>query len=197
MDSSALAWWHRPDVAITIDYGQLAAKAELRASAAICEELGIPHSIVHVDCRSLGSGDMSGEAPDVHAPNSDWWPYRNQMLITFAGMRAISLGVTQLLLGAVASDGSHADGRSGFFERIDELMAFQEGGLRVSAPANGMTTVELIRKSGIPASSLAWAHSCHKADVACGQCRGCNKYFEVFDELGFDLERLGAAPAAR
>ncbi|WP_424681012.1 7-cyano-7-deazaguanine synthase [Frateuria sp. YIM B11624] len=195
MDSSALAWWIRPEVAITIDYGQLAAEAEIRASAAVCRELGLSHTVVSIDCRSLGSGDMAGGEPDVHAPCSDWWPYRNQLLATIAGMRAIALGVDRLLVGTVASDGSHADGRPGFFDRIDSLMAFQEGGLRVLAPAIAMSTSELIRVSGIPASSLAWAHSCHKANVPCGQCRGCNKYFEVFHELGFDLERAGPAPA--
>jgi len=196
MDSSALAWLVRPDVAITIDYGQLAATAELAASAAIAKACGTAHIPLHIDCRSLGSGDMAGEAPDALAPASDWWPYRNQMLITFAAMKAIALSATTLLIGTVTSDGTHADGREGFFSRIDDLMAFQEGGLRVLAPAIGMTTPELIRKSGIPASVLAWAHSCHKANVPCGQCRGCNKYFEVFDELGLDLDRSGAATTA-
>src|SRR5262249_594846 len=97
MDSAAMAWWKHPDLAITIDYGQLAAEAELRASAAICHELGIRHSTVRVDCRALGSGDMAGQPADAHAPASDWWPYRNQMLITFAAMRCIALGATQLL----------------------------------------------------------------------------------------------------
>jgi 7-cyano-7-deazaguanine synthase len=196
MDSSALAWWLRPDIAITIDYGQLAAEAEIRASTAVCQDLHINHSIVRIDCRSLGSGDLAGEAPDAHAPASDWWPYRNQLLVTFAGMRALGLGANRLLVGTVASDGTHADGRPGFYEHLDALMAFQEGQLRIEAPAIDMTTADLIRRSGIPASSLAWAHSCHKANVVCGQCRGCNKYFEVFHELGYDLEHVGLAPAA-
>jgi len=195
MDSSALAWWHRPDLAITIDYGQLAAQAELRASAVICRELGIEHTTIEIDCRSLGSGDMAGIQPDSRAPCSDWWPYRNQLLATFAGMRAIALGMDRLLIGTVANDGSHADGRSQFVGLLDSLMAFQEGGLRISAPAIELSTSELIRISGIPASSLAWAHSCHKANVACGQCRGCNKYFEVFHELGYDLEHIRSTQA--
>jgi len=183
-------------MAITIDYGQLAAEAELRASAAICDELGIQHSTVRVDCRALGSGDMAGEPADTHAPASDWWPYRNQMLVTLAAMRCIALGATRLLIGTVKSDGSHADGRPEFVAHVDALLAAQEGTLRLEAPAIELTTQALIRASGIPARSLAWAHSCHKANVACGQCRGCNKYFEVFDELGYDLERAGGTDAA-
>lgn len=188
MDSSALAWWQRPDIAITIDYGQLAAQAEVAAAAVICELLQIRHAVVQVDCRTLGSGDMAGEVPNPHAPATDWWPYRNQMLITFAGMKAIAMGASRLLIGAVANDSTHADGRLRFFELINALMVFQEGLLSVEAPAITMTTMQLVRRSGIPPSALAWSHSCHKANVSCGQCRGCNKYFEVYDELGYDLD---------
>ncbi|MFT7776626.1 7-cyano-7-deazaguanine synthase [Roseateles sp.] len=103
MDSLSIAWWKRPDVAITVDYGQLPAQAERSAVASVCAQLGIEHHIVGIDCRALGSGDMAGSTPNEHPPASDWWPYRNQMLITFAVMRAISLGVQRLLIGTVMS----------------------------------------------------------------------------------------------
>jgi len=67
---------------------------------------------------------------------------------------------------------------------MDGLMKFQEGGLRVVAPAIGFTTAELVRMVGVPAGLLAWSHSCHKADIACGDCRGCNKYLATYVELG-------------
>lgn len=182
MDSLCIAWWLRPEIAITVDYGQLPAQAEKDASAAVCAELGIEHHIVSIDCRSLGSGDMAGVAASDHAPASDWWPYRNQMLITFAVMKAIGLGAQRLLIGTVKSDGSHADGTPQFVDAISRLVALQEGGIVVEAPAIALSTAELVSKSRIPEASLAWAHSCHKANVACGNCRGCNKYFEVLRE---------------
>lgn len=184
MDSLSIAWWKRPDIAITIDYGQLAASAERAASAAVCRELGIEHHIVAIDCRALGSGDMAGSTASEHAPASDWWPYRNQMLLTFAAMKAIQLGVGRLFIGTVRSDGKHADGTPGFVQAISSLVAMQEGGLVIEAPAIEMSTEELVRRAKVPSSFLAWAHSCHKANVACGDCRGCNKYFEVLHELG-------------
>ena len=189
MDSLALAWWMRPDIALTLDYGQLAAKAEIEASHAVCQKLDIIHHIISVDCRALGSGDMAGEKSDKFAPASDWWPYRNQLLITLAAMKAISLGVTNLWLGTVKSDGSHKDGTQKFISAISDLLSLQEGGLVVEAPAINLSTVELVKKSGVPASLLAWAHSCHKSHIACGNCRGCNKYMEVFNEVGYDLDK--------
>lgn len=185
MDSIAIAWWKRPQLALTIDYGQKAAKAEKLAAAQICKVLEIRHEVISVDCTSLGSGDMAGQPPDAAAQTSDWWPYRNQLLITLACMRAISEGMKTLYIGTVLSDGeSHVDGTPGFVKKMDDLMAFQEGGLRVIAPAIELSAADLIRSSGIPPSLLAWAHSCHKADIACGDCRGCNKYLSTYRELG-------------
>jgi len=187
MDSLSIAWWKRPNVAITLDYGQLAAEAELRASKAICAILDIEHHVLRVDCRLLGSGDMAGVKADANAPASDWWPYRNQLLATLAAMKAISLGATHLWLGTVKSDGSHRDGTQEFVDALDRLLSLQEGGMRVEAPAIGLSTAELVRLARVPFDQLAWAHSCHKANVACAQCRGCNKYFEVLEELQRDV----------
>ena len=185
MDSLAIAWWKRPELAITLNYGQKAAEAEKLASAQVCKTLGIRHEIVSVDCRALGSGDMAGAPPDAAAQTSDWWPYRNQLLITLASMQAISRGMQTLYIGTVLSDGeSHLDGTPEFVQKMDELMAYQEGHLRVVAPAISLTTVELIRLVDVPPGLLAWSHSCHKANIACGNCRGCNKYIETYRELG-------------
>jgi len=186
MDSIALAYWKRPQVAFTVDYGQAAAPAELAASRQIASDLGIRHEVVVADCSSLGSGDMAGAPPLGLAPASEWWPYRNQLLVTLAGMRAVAIGVTELMVGSVASDGVHADGRADFYAAIDGLMSLQEGGLRVTAPALHLATAELVRTSGIPGELLAWAHSCHVGPLACGQCRGCVKHFEVTAELTGD-----------
>ena len=185
MDSIALAWWKRPEFAITIDYGQRAAHAEKVAAAQVCKELSLPHEVIEVDCSSLGSGDMAGAPTDPSGMTSDWWPYRNQLLVTLACMRAIARGAEVIYIGTVKSDGeSHLDGTKEFVRKMDELMAYQEGGLRVVAPAIELSTTELIRTAGVPPSLLAWSHSCHKANIACGDCRGCNKYLETYRELG-------------
>ncbi len=186
----SLAWWKRPDIAFTLNYGQIAAEAEIEASRVVCEQLNIPHHVIEVDCRQLGSGDMAGSEANSLAPASDWWPYRNQLLITLAAMKAISFGVTHLWLGTVKSDGSHRDGTSEFISAISNLLELQEGGIKVAAPAIELSTAELVCESGIPPNVLAWAHSCHKSHIACGNCRGCNKYMEVFLQVGYELDRF-------
>lgn len=186
MDSASIAWWKRPEVAITVDYGQRPAQAEITASAAACQAMGIRHEVVRADCSSLGSGDMAGTAPAAVAPVPEWWPFRNQLILTLAGMAAVRLGVTHLMVGALATDGAHADGRPEFVDAISRLMSLQEGGITVSAPAIGMDAAELVRTSGIPREVLAWAHSCHVGNLACGGCRGCVKHYRTWEALGWD-----------
>jgi 7-cyano-7-deazaguanine synthase len=183
MDSIAVAFWQRPEIAITIDYGQRAAEAEIAAASQVAKEIGMQHEIITIDCRAIGSGDMAGNDALGVAPVPEWWPFRNQLLVTFAAARGITLGVAEVMTGSVSSDGTHADGRPEFYDAMDRVTAMQEGGIRISAPALTMTTAELVRHSGVPREILAWAHSCHTGNLACGQCRGCVKHYQVTKEI--------------
>lgn len=186
MDSISLAAWLKPNAAITIDYGQVCAAAEICAAKHVSMVLGIEHHTIRADCSSLGSGDLSGSSPLPCAPETDWWPFRNQLLITLAAMHAVRLGIKRLLLGTVRSDAFHVDGTEKFIEAVDRVVQMQEGGISIVAPAIAMTSTELIQKSGIEFSLLSWAHFCHVSDFACGLCRGCNKHREVMGALGHE-----------
>lgn len=184
MDSVSLAYMCRPSVAITIDYGQLAAAGEVRAAAAVADALGMRHEVVEVDLRSLGSGEMVGRQPLSVSPVPEWWPFRNQMLVTFAAMKGVALGVDRLLLGTVKDDVAHADGSREFIDAMDSTLRLQEGGLRLEAPAIDLAPVDLVRRSKVPWDVLAWSHSCHVSEYACGVCRGCHKHYETCEAIG-------------
>ncbi len=185
MDSYALAYLERPDIAVTIDYGQRPAAAEIRAARILTDRLSIQHVTISVDLSALGSGDLAGTPAMENAPASDWWPYRNQALITLAAMRLIPYGIKRLMIATVGTDSNLRDGTKEFVQMISDLLAMQEGAMLVEAPAVNISTVDLVKKSGIPYSLLAWAHSCHTDNIACGQCRGCVKHREIVAELGY------------
>ncbi|PJJ59405.1 7-cyano-7-deazaguanine synthase [Hymenobacter chitinivorans] len=190
MDSIAIAYWKRPAIAVTLDYGQLPAQAEIDASKAVAAALGIQHEIVQVNCRALGSGDLAGTTSLSNAPTAEWWPYRNQLLLTLAAMHLSRLQVTELMIGTVATDqSSHKDGHEHFVSLMNQLVSFQEGGLQITAPAISLTTAELVRISGITRSLLCYAHSCQKSNLACGECGGCEKYRATMQEL-YEAEGL-------
>lgn len=183
IDSIALAYWKKPQIAFTINYGQKPAVAEIRSSKTVCDILGIKHVIIEADCSHLGSGDLSATNALEIAPSSEWWPYRNQLLVTLASMKAITLDVDELIVGSVLSDGFHKDGTGNFYSLLHALMNYQESNITISAPAITLTSTELVISSGVPSEILFYAHSCHKNNIPCCQCRGCNKYIEVIKNL--------------
>jgi 7-cyano-7-deazaguanine synthase len=184
MDSIALAFLWRPALAITIDYGQRPARAEIDASAAACDDMGIEHCVIRADCAALGSGDLAGSPALSIAPVPEWWPFRNQLLVTLGAIECVRRGIPGMVIGTVKSDGSHADGTTRFIEAMSALLETQEGALTLEAPAIEWTSAQLVRRAEIPMEVLAWAHSCHTSDFACGRCRGCTKHFETMQELG-------------
>jgi 7-cyano-7-deazaguanine synthase len=184
LDSTALAYKHKPDIAFNINYGQCAAEAENRAAHAVCDALSIKLISIEIDCSDLGSGDLTGRPAIGIAPKSDWWPFRNQLLITLCAMKAVEFDCSSILIGTVKSDQYHTDGTPEFVRNINQLMISQEGGLKIEAPDINLTTTELIRSSNVPFELLALSHSCHKANLPCANCRGCNKHYSTLKELG-------------
>ncbi|WP_135662119.1 7-cyano-7-deazaguanine synthase [Halorhabdus rudnickae] len=183
LDSATLAYTHRPDLTVTVDYGQCCAEAEIQASAQIADQLNLQHEVIEVDCKHLGAGTMASQQETNLGDTPEWWPYRNQLVITLVAMDVIHRGANQLLVGAVADDHSHADGQAEFFELMDSLLSFQEGNLRVAAPAIDKTTEEFVREARPPESLLGWTHSCTASNAACGECRSCKKRQRVLTRI--------------
>lgn len=184
IDSTSVAAWHGCDGTLTIDYGQVSARGEINAAVAVAAALRVTNETVVVDASAVGSGFLAGRRPWNDSVPPEWWPFRNQLLATIGAAYALGNGYSEVLLGAVAGDGArHADGSQAFFERLDALVAMQEGGIRVRAPARHLTALELLRESGLSRDVLGWTHSCHKSDLACGDCPGCWKRQQLLDEL--------------
>lgn len=181
VDSTALAWTARPDRLLFVDYGQRAAAGELRASRSIAAELDLVLDERRVDLAAFGRGSMTGPAALPGLPPENW-PYRNQMLITLAAMTYADAPRLVILLGTVASDAEHPDGRPAFLDAIDETLRVQSGA-RVEAPSRHLATLDLVRSSGLPRGTLGWTFSCHTGEWACGQCRGCCKRAAVVEAI--------------
>ncbi len=177
LDSTALAAMDRPEGCLFINYGQMAAEAERRAATQVALELGLRLDTVDIATGRLGAGLMAeGSEPAREQPevSPEWWPFRNQLLITVGASWAVTRGYSKVLIGTVASDVSrHRDGSAEFITAMDHLVAMQEGGLRVAAPARHLTTAELIKVSGVGDEVLGWTHSCHRANLPCARCPGC------------------------
>ena len=184
IESTCIALISRPDALITIDYGQICAEGEVRAATFIAKRLEIRHEVLYAQLANFGAGDLVGKAPISSGNATEYWPFRNQMLITLAAMKYIREGISEIIIGTVAGDAIHPDGTEEFIDRIAIVINTQHPGLSVTAPAIEMTTEQLVAKSQIEQELLGWTFSCHKANVPCGHCRGCNKSIELFRKIG-------------
>lgn len=183
IDSICLAYGLKPEIAYTIDYGQLPANREIYVSKIICDIVGIKHEIIRVDCSSLGTGSLINKESLKISPSDEWWPFRNQLLITLALMRCIKDNVHELFLASVKSDNFHCDGSSDFYNLINNLVSYQEGNINVICESLEFYSHELAIKYNVPLEILSLAHSCHKSNIACGKCSGCLKQLKVRYEL--------------
>lgn len=186
VDSICLAYKIKPDFAYTIDYGQTVAEREIYVSKFICKELGISHRIIKVDCRNLGTGTLANAMNLDISPSEEWWPFRNQLLITLAAMQGIKDCISELYLASVKSDSFHKDGTFEFYNLSNKLLSFQEGNIKVICPTLDYYTHELVKNYNVPLELVSIAHSCHISNLACGKCSGCLKQLRVRHEIGIE-----------
>lgn len=186
VDSICLVCGIKPEIAYTIDYGQNVAKREIYVSNYICNKLNIEHKVIKVDCKHLGSGSLVNSVSADISPSEEWWPFRNQLLITIASMQAIKDSVKQIYLASVKSDNFHKDGTKDFYKLINNLLFFQEGKIAVICPTLEYFSHELIEKYNVPINLITIAHSCHISNLACGKCSGCVKQLKVRHELNIE-----------
>lgn len=186
VDSICLTYGIKPHIAYTIDYGQTVAEREIYVSEFICKELGIEHKCIKVDCRRLGSGTLANAKNHNLSPSAEWWPYRNQLLITLACMQGIKDDVQELYLASVKSDSFHKDGTKEFYDFVNTLVEYQEGKMKIFCPTLNYYSHELVDIFNVPTELLTIAHSCHISNTACGKCSGCIKQLKIRYELNIE-----------
>lgn len=147
-------------------------------------ELGLPLHNLKADCSAVGSGLMCNGASAAVAPAEEWWPFRNQLLVTLAAAWGTRHDVSEIMLGSVKSDGERQiDGSRAFYQTLDQLISMQEGKINVVTPAIELTSIDLIRESGLDGKILGWTHSCHTSEWACGTCPGCRRHEEIISAV--------------
>lgn len=200
VDSAAVASLYTPDAGLFVDYGQRPAGGERRAAREIAGHFQLRLHEVTVDLSAIGDGLLQhSHAAAHHAPTPEWYPYRNQLLVTVAASRALALGFNTVWIGLTDDDQTrHADGTTVFVGVLRRLLQLQEGGIDLAAPAHHQTSVDLVRDAHLPNSIVERTLSCHVAAIACGQCPGCLKRSVVRsqtrDNFGLGKTDDGAVP---
>jgi 7-cyano-7-deazaguanine synthase len=180
IESTALAFWLRPSLCITVDYGQVTATAEVEASQAVASALKLEHITLAAKANFLSVGLLSGSR-GTGEDGEEFWPFRNQLVATIAGMAIFERNLKILVFGTVAHDRRFADGTQRFFKVLNSLMGLQPGNIEIQTPAIGLTTEQLLLRSKLPHRIFGLTFSCHRGTIPCGDCPGCRKHISISD----------------
>jgi|LGOV01.1.fsa_nt_gb 7-cyano-7-deazaguanine synthase len=175
IESTILAYEYKPDIAITIDYGQPSASSEIKSSKYVCSVLKIKHIVLNFDIYKGTQNLKSGV--------QEWIPFRNQFLITLTLMTLVEYNIHEILIGTVKTDQIHPDGRIEFINKINSLLLLEDYTIKVVAPFIEFTSEDLLVQTKIPLRLLAIVHSCTSSSIACNTCNSCKKYYHFFSEF--------------
>ena len=161
VDSSTLLWLLAEQdlspVALFVNYGQAAAKAESAAVARVCKAVGAPLRNVRYSGMSFGSGEIRG---------------RNAYLLHTALIEfPASSGV--VALGIHAGTG-YADCSPEFVDVMQRSYDFHTGGeVTVAAPFLDWTKEQVYALAAQLKVPLEQTYSCESASQPCGECQSC------------------------
>jgi 7-cyano-7-deazaguanine synthase len=166
LESTALAYGEKPDLCLTVDYGQPALIGEIHASKEICNILHIKHKIIATDAYDHNRKNASEQ--------KSWWPNRNQLLISIAAAFSGHEAESYIYIGLVKDD-VYSDCKPDFLSAMNKLLEMQESRCQVIAPGINLSTLNVLHNYKVPYNLLSLTLSCHTGPLACGQCNGCKK----------------------
>jgi 7-cyano-7-deazaguanine synthase len=186
----------RPVVALTVDYGQKAARQELAAAYRIARALDVPYRTVFLPfLREAARGALVDRAQDVPRPaaadlddvegraresaRAVWVPNRNGAFIAMAATYAESQGAGQVVVGFNREEGAtFADNTPEFLEATNRALACSTSNhVRVVSPTIGFDKVQIVQaavRDNVPIE-LCW--SCYLGEnEPCGTCESCRRF---------------------
>jgi 7-cyano-7-deazaguanine synthase len=199
--------------ALSIDYGQRHAQAELRAAYAVAAHYGVRHAVA--DLSELGPllgrsaltahhGTGAVDVPDGHYADESMRatvvPNRNAILASVAVGFAVAARADVVVLGVHAGDHPiYPDCRPEFLTALNTLVKVANDGFAppvVDAPFLTFDKAAIVARGvalGVPLE-LTW--SCYRGgSVHCGTCGTCVERAEAFTVAGHRDPTRYAAPA--
>jgi 7-cyano-7-deazaguanine synthase len=201
LDSSAnLALCHaldKPILALTVDYGQRAAKKEIQAAKKLCSHYKVKHEVLDLPWL----GDLGGSAltdskksmPHLEPYQLDqaeltqetarsvWVPNRNGVLISAAAAYAESLDAQQVVVGFNREEAAtFPDNSTEFLRRSSEALVLSTAtAVRVFCYTDQLDKREIVAKlrETDPEFPFDLVWSCYEGkEKPCGQCESCRRF---------------------
>ena len=193
------------ELALTFDYGQKSAQAEVDASKKICEYYKITHKVIplpwlgEITQTSLVSNDKIPTDDELNDPTesakSVWVPNRNGLFLNIAGSFADSQNYDYIIIGANKEEGeTFPDNTQEFIDAVNQEFKFSTlKHPKIIAPLinkNKNDIVNLALSNNIP---LDLVMSCYQNGIGhCGMCESCVrlKHALEFNNAQYYLDKI-------
>lgn len=204
LDSSAnlafTAYFDEPVLALTIDYGQRAAAAEIAAAKKIAAYYGVEHQVFDLKwLGALGGSALTSQSiqvPEIASTKLDdlataketarqvWVPNRNGLFINVAAAIAESKKLQQVVVGFNKEEAATFPDNSSQFLGVATLSLkySTSNGVKVACYTDMMNKTEIVQalrnlEKPFP-FELVW--SCyHNGEKMCGKCESCQRFMRA------------------
>lgn len=171
------------ELALTFDYGQKSAMAEIKASEKICDYYNIQHKVIKLDW--LKSITHTSLVSDLNVPEgiqntskSVWVPNRNGLFLNIAACFADGEDYDYIIIGANKEEAeTFSDNTKEFIERINSEFKYSTSKHpEVVAPLINFDKNAIVKQALDNSIPLEYVMSCYQNnDKHCGKCESCTR----------------------
>lgn len=213
--AAAMAEGGEAVLAITADYGQMAAEREIEAARRVASALGVPHRVVPLpflaeiargnpllDSRaslpepSAAEIEAGGEATRASAA-AVWVPNRNGLLVAVAAAYAEGFGAGRIVTGFNREEAeTFPDNSRAFLEAATASLALStRNAVRLESPTADLDKAAIVKLGRSLGAPLEHVWSCYRSRPApCGRCESCGRFRRALREaasLEWFVEKSG------
>ncbi|MGZ7044121.1 MAG: 7-cyano-7-deazaguanine synthase QueC [Methanobacterium sp.] len=190
--------------AITFNYGQRSARMEIKSSKAICEKLGIKHTIIELPwLKNLGKSALTcnNEVPELKEDELDdkeicdetaskvWVPGRNIVFTAIVTSFAEAEDAEILLVGwDLEEAATFPDNSKEFLNAFNEVLKMGTlKNVQIEAPLIDMNKNEIVELGIRINAPLNLSYSCYMGENEhCGVCESCMRRKRAFKEANIE-----------
>ncbi|NCN42442.1 7-cyano-7-deazaguanine synthase QueC [bacterium] len=195
-------------LAMTFDYGQMAAPKEILASRNLCDSLCIHHQVIDIKWFSDFSQsalnrkqslpldeqlDIANHDSSVSSARRVWVPNRNGIFLNIAAGYAEGLGARFVIPGFNKEEAStFPDNSQSFIESLNEAFAYStEGRVKVICFTTEMEKTEIVKVGLEKGVDLSQIWPCYQSlRNWCGSCESCLRFKRAVEANGLDFSEL-------
>lgn len=172
-------------LAVTVDYGQKAAKREINVSQRITRNMGIPHQVINLPFMHDLNSDLL--KPDKSVITNPWVPNRNGLLLNLAACLAENLGAQMVICGFNIEEARiFPDNSSSFIDALNQALYYSTSNhVFAKSFVQNMTKEDIVRQALLLGLNLDSLWSCYQdGDKPCGVCPSCITNQNAFRKVG-------------